>query len=132
MAKLLSGLIRKTIAQKLGPQLLPATLTRITPGTRMPGEVSAGTNPTTVDYSCRGFVSDYQDNAIDGTNILGGDRLITLLGGTLPTGVVPLPGDRVTIADFAGATPTTYSVPTRKGAVTSDADGATFTVQGRK
>lgn len=129
MPKLLSGFIRKQIAKHLGKQVLDATLTRPTPGTRTAGAVSAGTNPTSVSYAAKGFVSDYDESDFDGTVIVRGDRQIVLLGGTIEGGIVPTVNDRVTIADFAGQTPVEYKVV---GPVGSDPDGATFTLQARR
>lgn len=127
--KLLSGNIRKLISSNLGTHLLPATLTKKTAGTRTPGVVSGGVHPTSTTYSCRGLVSDYADNRIDGTTILQGDREVSLLGQSLvAAGVVVAVGDTVTIADYAGGPQKTYRVV---GPAKADPDGAMFSVQCR-
>jgi len=110
------------LASGLGPSLLPATLTRVTPGIRTPGALTGGTNPTTASYPCRGFTDDYQAAEIDGELVHVGDRKVLLLGKTIGGGaVVPQPNDRVTIE---GATFTLIRV-------TRDPAAATFVCQAR-
>lgn len=128
MPKLLSGYIAKQIAKQLGKHMLSATLIKVAAGTRTPGAVSAGAQATQTSYACRGFVSDYDQDAVDGTNVKQDDREITLLGGTIASGQVPAKNDRITIADKAGGAQVTYMVIR----VTSDPDGATYTCQARK
>lgn len=84
------------VASSLGGHLLPATLTVVTAGARG-SDPTAGTNPTQVSHACRGVLEDYATRTIDGTMVRVGDRRALLLGGTLPAGVVPKPGDTVTI-----------------------------------
>lgn len=88
--------IAGVIAQAMGNGLLPATLIKTTAGERSSGEVTAGTNPSTSSTSCRGFIEDYKDYQLTSSLIKTGDKKITLLGGTL-AGVVPKPGDKITI-----------------------------------
>jgi hypothetical protein len=57
-----------------------ATLTRSTPGTRTPGALAEGTNPTTTSYSCKGFVSSESFESIDGTIVERGDKVVCLIG----------------------------------------------------
>ncbi len=124
--------IAKLIAQHLGPRteigIGPATLTKVTAGTRTPGAASGGTNPTTADYACRGLVSDYDAAKIDGTLIERGDREVTLLGATIASAQVPTTQDRVTIADTPGGALVTYQI-VRVG---SDPVAATYTLQVRR
>lgn len=94
--------IAKIIAtsfQKFGKDLgfQSCTLTKSAPGTRMPGAVSAGTNPTTTSYAATGLVVDYKAYQIDGTLIKAGDRQVLLLGASISGGAVPEPGDRIAI-----------------------------------
>ena len=74
-----------------------ATLIVVTPGTRTVGSVSAGTNPTTTNVTARGFVEDWRKDFVGETQVVKGDRVITLLGALITGGVVPKVGDRITI-----------------------------------
>lgn len=72
------------------------TLTKVEPGSRTPGSLTGGTNPTGTSHTVKGFVDEYQDRHIDGTLIQRGDRKIVILGGSLPSGTVPEPSDKIT------------------------------------
>lgn len=121
----LIDMVDATAKALLGGELIvsAATLTRKTPGTRTPGSLGGGTNPTTASHSCEGIVREYDANRIDGTIIRREDRRISLLIATLPSGVEPKPGDTITID---GAT---YNV---LEGVERDAAKFMFTCQGRK
>lgn len=106
----------------------PCTLIKITVGTRTPGSVSAGTNPTQVSYPATGFIESYDADDIDGALILASDRKISILGGTLPAGIAPTDNDLVSITDATGLS-ATYAI--MKG-VQGDGVGAIYTMQGRK
>lgn len=89
--------IAAEIADAIGPSdATAATLISVTPGTRTPGSPSAGTNPTTASYGCRGFVVDYAAGQIDGALIVTGDRLVSLIAKSINGGATtPKPGDRL-------------------------------------
>lgn len=95
----LIDMVDATAKSLLGGELIvaEATLIKVTPGTRTPGSLGAGTNPTTVSHSCEGIVKAYDTGQIDGTIIRREDREIRLLIATLPDGVEPKPSDRITI-----------------------------------
>lgn len=76
---------------------LPATLIKVTPGDRVPGRVSGGTNPTTTSYAAQGLVDSYATALIDGTLIQENDRKILLLGASITSGAIPTNGDQITI-----------------------------------
>jgi len=77
-----------------------ATLTVVTPGIRLPNAASAGTNPTTVDYACRGLVVKWTRKELGQVNVTPSDRVVMLLGATISSGtIVPKISDRVTIED---------------------------------
>ena len=97
MPKLFGVDIAGIVAQSIGPGVLPTVLTKVTPGTRTPGDLTGGTNPTTTDYSARGFLDDYRDFQIDGTIIQRGDRIALLIGDTIASSQVPEPGDKITV-----------------------------------
>lgn len=96
---LLDGKIAKLVDKSIKKAKLykPAVLIRETAGVRTPGSYSAGTNPITVSYACRGLVGTFATDDIDGTLIIATDLKVTLLGASLPAGIVPTDGDSVTI-----------------------------------
>lgn len=115
--------IASIIANAVGPGVLPATLVKKAAGTRTTGALSAGTNPTSTSYACRGFIDDYSAFAVSAGMVQMQDKRITLLGATISNGTVaPAPGDDVTIE---GAT---YAVVRVK----RDPAGATFELQSRR
>lgn len=58
------------------------TLRKVTAGTRTPGNLTGGTNPTYVDYAGKGFVSSKSDGRVSGALIEAGDQIVVLLGHT--------------------------------------------------
>lgn len=97
MGRLTGGFIRAQIAKYIGPEVSDVTLIRIVPGTRTVGAQSNGTNPTSTSYPCKGFQKGFKDGQLSSTLIKVNDRSIRIVGGTLPDGVIPEPGDKVTI-----------------------------------
>lgn len=94
---LLDGKIAKVVRSglKQAGMYKPATLVKSTAGTRSPGSLAAGTNPTAASYSCEGFVTTTSKLKIGGTLVEASDRVIVLLGDSLS--VVPATRDRITI-----------------------------------
>jgi len=93
----ISGLIKAN----LSGQLLAATLTKVTPGTRT-GNLTGGTNPTTVDHACEGFIDTKNREHIGGTLVEDGDIVVILIGDTIDSGnTVPTTADKVTIEGAA-------------------------------
>lgn len=122
MPKLISGYIARQVNKYLGKHVLSGTLVKVTPGTRG-GTVTAGTNPTTASFACKLWISSYSDYEVDGTGIKGSDRRISIIGKSIASGKVPLPGDQV-IAEGV-----TYRIV--EDGVSRDADGAVYVVHGR-
>ena len=89
----ISGLINKHIS----PGLLDATLIKVVPGTRTATSYAGGTNPVSTSFAARGVVVFYSDIQIDGTLIRKGDRQILLVGDSIASSKVPVPGDQITI-----------------------------------
>ncbi len=116
-----SGLIGAGLAK-------PAVLTKVTPGTRTPGALSAGTNPTTQTFPVQGIDVSTVAMAMAGTLITGVSKVIKLYGSTVPSGVTPGPGDKITMD---GVTYTIAADDGGKQAVTSDAARAAWTCQCR-
>lgn len=75
----------------------PARLTILTPGART--SAAGGTNPTSTEYSCTAFIEQTNATYMRGTTAVSYDRLISILGGSLPAGVTPAPNSRITIVD---------------------------------
>lgn len=121
----LIDMVDATARSLLGGELIvtAATLIKVAPGTRTPGALNAGTNPTTVSHACEGIVKTFDAGLIDGTLVRREDRRISLLVATLPAGVEPKPGDRITIQ---GATYTVLE------GVERDAASFMFTCHGRR
>lgn len=97
MGLLDGGIARQLLALKRAGMTKPATLTKVTQGTRTPGAVSAGANPTTTTHTAHGFVEDWRALYLGATTVQVGDRVVLLLAATIAGGVEPRPGDRVTI-----------------------------------
>lgn len=121
MTKLFGVDIAKTVNQAMGKGLLPATLIKVTAGTR--ATPTGGTNPTAQNFPARGIISDYTDREKAGTEVKVGERKILLLGASLPAGIVPEPGDKVTIEGR------TYRIV--DDGVTRDAASAAYRCRGK-
>lgn len=111
--------ISKEILKAIGPGVLPATLIKVTSGTRTPGSLTDGTNPTSVSYSGRGFVDDYNLEQKSNTLVQEGDRMVVLIGDSFS--VTPETSDKITIEG------STYVIVS----VMRDPDAATYTCQVR-
>ncbi len=119
MTKLFGLDIAKLVADSIASAggILSATLTKTTAGTRT--TPTGGTHPTEQSYPAKGVVIDYTDRERAGTEIKSSERKVMLLGATLPPGIVPEPGDKVTIEDR------TYRIV--KDGVKRDPASATYT-----
>jgi len=107
----------------ISPGLLPATLTKVTAGTRTPGQLTGGTNPTSVSYSCRGMIDSKNRRNRDGELIRDGLERILLIGNSISGGsVAPEIGDRVTVEGRSF----------RVEVLDRDPAGATFTMECRE
>lgn len=77
-----------------------ASLVKVVPGTRNPLDLGAGTNPTTVNHPCEAMVDDAellsQGQTEQGT-LRTSRRTVTILGDSLPLGVIPADNDRVVV-----------------------------------
>jgi hypothetical protein len=90
----ISGLINSNI----GPGVNDATLISKTPGTRTGGQLTGGTNPTSVSTACKGFIDILDRNRLPGSLVADGDVVIALIGDSISGGaVVPAVGDQITI-----------------------------------
>jgi hypothetical protein len=97
------GLLDGFIANLVGSALIGAgmsksgVLIKIAPGVRTPGAVSSGTNPTSKSYKVQAIPASVTALRLSGSLIAGVDRVIKIFGSTLPSGVVPVPGDKITL-----------------------------------
>lgn len=137
MAINLAKILAKNLAKFGKPiGIRSATLTVFTPGTRTPGAVSAGTNPTSVSYACKAFIDTYNRYQIEQSLVQADDRKISILGGTLPAGVMPKTGSTIAIADVDGTSRTFIVVggagPQGGYGVEADGVGAVYACQCRK
>lgn len=66
--------------------------------------------PRPSDNECRGFIEHFADDKIDNQNILRDDRIVTIIGDSLPDGVIPKTDDRVTVYEDGVAEPPVYRV----------------------
>lgn len=89
----ISGIINREV----GPGVNAATLIKVTPGTRTPGNLTGGTNSTEVNRSARGFLDSLRKKHIENTLTEDGDVLINLVGDSIEASAVPRPGDKITI-----------------------------------
>lgn len=90
-----------------------ATLTRVTRGARTANMSTSGTNPTSDDYPCKGYVRSFEQSEIDGDRVRVDDRKIGLYADSLRDDdgdlLMPEAKDRVTIAE-EGQPAKTYAV----------------------
>jgi len=89
--------IAKIVNDELGPSLLPATLRKVTQGVRDPLNPTAGRQPTTQDYTCKGFIDSQENNNFSDTLAMDGTKIIVLLGASIQSAQVPETEDRVLI-----------------------------------
>lgn len=91
----IAGLINDSITAAGG--VLDATLTKSTAGTRTPGSLTAGTNPTDAVTSGKGFM-DSLGRLEPGEVVQDATNLVTLIGKSFSNGAaVPEEGDLVAI-----------------------------------
>lgn len=96
IAKQVGGAMKKAGMTKA------ATLIVVTAGTRTPGAVSAGTNPTTTNVKARGLVVQWKRKLLGETVVQKTDRVVMLFGSLIAGGAVPKVSDRITIEGSTG------------------------------
>lgn len=95
MTKLFGVDISKELAKAMGPGLLPLKLVKTTQGARDSAALTEGPRESVKTYPCKGIIDDFQLSQFDGDLVQYGDRKVLILGGTLPSGVVPSAKDFV-------------------------------------
>lgn len=99
MPKWLEGKLAKQVANglKKAGMTLPATLIKVTDGTRTSGSLGSGLNPTEASFKARGFLPNAKATMIANTLVEAGDRIVALLGKTIASNQHPTTKDKVTI-----------------------------------
>ena len=90
--------------------VLPGTLIKRTNTGRTPGDLTGGQNPSTENHPFRGFIDNRSETRRNGSLIKAGGQFVSILGASLPSGIVPELGDSVTIE---GTTFNIIDVPER-------------------
>ncbi len=98
MGKLFGIDIQKVIAKgiKDAGGVRPLVLTKNTIGTATSGNLTGGTNDTTDDFTGQGFVESLDSREV-GTLVEGANALVSLIGGSIQSGVAPSVNDKVTL-----------------------------------
>ncbi len=89
--------IAKIVYDNMKGQLLDATLTKVTPGTRTPGNLTEGTNPTETPKTAEGFIDSQNRRNVGGALVKDGDIIIVLIGNSIEDLTIPAVNDKVTI-----------------------------------
>jgi hypothetical protein len=124
MAKLFGVDIKAILDKHVATGLYDAKITRLSEGTRDPGDPTGGLVRDPADHPCKGIWVDYENNEVDGTLVLAGDRKALIM----KVDLVPQAEDVITIFD-AGRNAQTSLTAVRL--VGSDPAGSTFTIQCR-
>lgn len=122
----IAGIINRVFDSNSGvAPLLSATLFKVTTSTARSGSaLTSGRSTTTTQYTCTGFVENFEERQIDGTLVKRGDRKIVLIGDSIEGGTVaPEAKDRVLIENQV------YSIIDIFG---RDPDAATYELIGRR
>ena len=119
MPKLFNTDIAGIINKELGPLVLDLVVTKVTKGTRTAGSLTAGTQPTSVNYSGKGWTEGFKLGKYDESLVQSDDKKVIVLGSSIT--VVPEPNDEITIESFK------YKIV----GVERDPAGATYECHGR-
>lgn len=98
------------------------------PGVRAPDGQGGFTNGPATVYPCLVLLTDYSDYRRQALGIPATDRQVLVLGASLPSGIIPTAGHKITAPDPAkGLLPTTFAVIAKTG----DPAAALYKVQAR-
>lgn len=87
--------ISGALAGELGPLLPKVKLLKKSVSSRTAGSLTSGRTTSYRGYTCRGIVESFDQVRFDNTETQAGDRVVLILGDTLPKGVVPAVDDRI-------------------------------------
>ena len=100
MSNILFGL---NIAQIVNDEIsaaggvLTGTLTKRTNTGRTVGNLTGGQNPSSVNYTFNGFLENRSEVRRGGTLVSAGGQFVSILGASLPSGIIPEQSDQITI-----------------------------------
>ena len=121
MTNIFGSNIASIVANALAPLVFDQILIK-TVSVRDPAN-STRSIKTEVPYPCRGFVDNFSNESWQKTSIRITDAKIVILGATLPAGIVPESGDRIT------AEGKTFTI--QENGVMRDAASATYECHSR-
>ena len=100
----------------------------IVPGAPSPDGQGGFTNGVSTVYQCLVLVTDYSDHRRQALGIPATDRQVLILGASLPSGVIPDKGHKITAPDPSkGLALSTFDVIAKTG----DPAGALYKLQAR-
>lgn len=100
----------------------------IVPGSPSPDGQGGFTNEASTVYQCLVLVTDYSDYRRQALGIPATDRQVLVLGASLPSGIIPDKGHKITAPDPAkGLAMATFDVIAKTG----DPAGALYKLQAR-
>jgi hypothetical protein len=117
---------RGTFASLLGSRYPLATLTRYTAGAYDSANPTSGTSKTSIDYPCRAQVTKYAEGLLVNDQVRAVDADLIVFLGSLPIGIVPRAGDKVTFT-VPGTSTTTFGFV--QGDTECNDSAATMTVK---
>ncbi len=91
----IAGIVNKEIAAAGG--VLDGQLTKVMPGTRTSGSLTEGTNPAETTHTFKGFVDKGNETRFAGQLQTVDGEVVSILGDSLPSGIVPEVNDKVTL-----------------------------------
>lgn len=113
--------IKSIISRTMSGQLLRLDLIRVSRGAFDPSDPGSAPSEAREAYTFEGVVESFDDGKVDGTVIQSGDLKVLVIAGSLPDGIIPVPGDYVSIS----------SGERKVVSVKTDPAGATYTCQVR-
>lgn len=114
------------VASATAGQLISATLTKSTAGSYSSSDPSAGTSPSTADYSCDVVVGKLKQELVEEDNVRRWVGEITVILGTVSSSAVPANGDTITCTPQGHSSSRVFTIT---GFVDIDPAGATATCE---
>lgn len=100
----------------------------IVPGAQVSDGQGGYVSGPPTSHHCKALVADYDVYRRASLGIPGSDRLVLVLGGSLPAGIIPAKGHKITAPDPAkGLAPSTFDVISKTG----DPAAALYELQAR-
>jgi len=122
---ILTGLAAEAF-EDFGDDFEDGTLT--VPGQKVSDGQGGFTTGQPVTHGCKALVTDYSDYRRQSLGIPANDRQVLVLGASLPAGVIPLKGHKITAPDpSAGGALKTFEVIAKSG----DPASAVYRLQAR-